>query len=201
MRRRVSVRNRGKQDRSRETFEVVIEATIRILETGKETLTTNSVSAAAGISVGTLYQYFPNKESIMAEVIRRELEKDLALFKEKFEGQKPASLEVAVDKIVETALEINERPVGIKRAMFEYLALSQQVEHIKRIHFENVRLVADFIAAAKGWDKKLDPSFFSLMTLSIAASVFQLMTEYGGVSQKEISKELKRLLTGYLALR
>ena len=201
MSRRVSVRNRGKQDRSRETFEVVLAATIRILEKGKESLTTNSVAHAAGISVGTLYQYFPNKESIMAEVIKRELEKDLALFREKFDGQKPTSLDAAVDKIVETALEINQRHAGVKKAMFEYLALSQQVEHIKRIHFENVRLVADYVSSARGWDEKLDPSFFALMTLSVAASVFQLMTEYGGVSQKEIGKELRRLLNGYLALR
>jgi len=54
------------------TVEALIQATARILEQdGREALTTNRLAQVAGVSVGSLYQYFPNKESLLAEVKRR----------------------------------------------------------------------------------------------------------------------------------
>lgn len=65
-------RKKPKQDRSRALVEAVVEATTRILaQEGKAGLTTNRVAEVAGVSVGSLYQYFPNKEALVAEVRRR----------------------------------------------------------------------------------------------------------------------------------
>jgi AcrR family transcriptional regulator len=61
-----------KQDRSKETVEVMIEATIRIIESnGLAGVSTNRVAEVAGVSVGSLYQYFPNKEALVEEVRAR----------------------------------------------------------------------------------------------------------------------------------
>ena len=66
------VRKKPKQDRSAVTVEALIQATARILERdGREALTTNRIAQVAGVSVGSLYQYFPNKASLLAEVKRR----------------------------------------------------------------------------------------------------------------------------------
>lgn len=52
-----------------------MEAAARILETaGLAGFTTNAVAERAGVSVGSLYQYFPNKDAITRALIRRELE-------------------------------------------------------------------------------------------------------------------------------
>jgi AcrR family transcriptional regulator len=54
--------------------EIVLEATARILQRkGRAALNTNHIAELAGISVGTLYQYFPNKEAILVAIARREL--------------------------------------------------------------------------------------------------------------------------------
>jgi AcrR family transcriptional regulator len=67
-----SLKKLPKQDRSRETVEVIIEATIRIIEAdGVAALSTNRVAQVAGVSVGSLYQYFPNKEALIEEVRAR----------------------------------------------------------------------------------------------------------------------------------
>ena len=51
-----------------------MEATARILETvGSAGFTTNAIAERAGVSVGSLYQYFPNKDAITRALIRREL--------------------------------------------------------------------------------------------------------------------------------
>ncbi len=66
------LKKQPKQNRSRVTVEAIIEATTRILEReGRTALTTNRVAQVAGVSVGALYQYFPNKEALLAEVKQR----------------------------------------------------------------------------------------------------------------------------------
>lgn len=59
------------QGRSRETFGAILEATARILEAeGLEAANTNAIALRAGVSIGSLYQYFPDKAAIFAELIR-----------------------------------------------------------------------------------------------------------------------------------
>ncbi len=64
------------QARSRATVEAILEAAACILrERGWEALTTNAVAERAGVNIGSLYQYFPNKQAITAELQRRHAEK------------------------------------------------------------------------------------------------------------------------------
>jgi AcrR family transcriptional regulator len=54
--------------------DAILEATIQVLlNVGKERLTTTSVALRAGVSVGTLYQYFPNKSALLQAALRRHL--------------------------------------------------------------------------------------------------------------------------------
>jgi AcrR family transcriptional regulator len=62
------------QTRSAATVDAILLATIQVLSgVGKEKLTTTLVAQRAGVSVGTLYQYFPNKRSLLQAVLRRHL--------------------------------------------------------------------------------------------------------------------------------
>ena len=67
-------RRSPKQARSRATLEAILEAAAQILERhGPAGLTTNDVAERAGVSIGTLYQYFPDKTAILVATARREL--------------------------------------------------------------------------------------------------------------------------------
>jgi len=62
------------QARSAASVEAILEATIQVLlSVGKERLTTTKVALRAGVSVGTLYQYFPNKSALLQAVLKRHL--------------------------------------------------------------------------------------------------------------------------------
>jgi AcrR family transcriptional regulator len=62
------------QARSAFTVEMIFDATIQVLlDVGIGRLTTTRVADRAGVSVGTLYQYFPNKDSLLAAVLQRHL--------------------------------------------------------------------------------------------------------------------------------
>jgi len=61
------------QKRSAAMVDAILEAAARILEEGGVgALGTNAIAQRAGVSIGSLYQYFPSKESILAELIRRD---------------------------------------------------------------------------------------------------------------------------------
>jgi AcrR family transcriptional regulator len=66
-------RKRPRQQRSEATVDAILEAAARILEgAGLNAVTTNAVAEHAGVSIGSLYQYFPGKTALLAELIRRE---------------------------------------------------------------------------------------------------------------------------------
>ena len=68
-------RRNPKQARSQATVDAILEATFHILETeGHAKLTTNRISERAGVSIGTLYQYFSDREAILAAMGEREAE-------------------------------------------------------------------------------------------------------------------------------
>jgi AcrR family transcriptional regulator len=72
-------RKQPKQVRSSQTVAIIVEAAARILETmGHAAFTTNAVASRAGVSIGTLYQYFPNKEAILGALLARETAQLLA---------------------------------------------------------------------------------------------------------------------------
>jgi AcrR family transcriptional regulator len=66
-------RKTPRQARSAETVRVILEAAARILESqGLAGFTTNAVAERAGVSIGSLYQYFPSKEALTGALIRQE---------------------------------------------------------------------------------------------------------------------------------
>ncbi|MCG7532735.1 TetR/AcrR family transcriptional regulator [Psychrobium sp. MM17-31] len=65
-------RKRPSQARSSVTYNAILESAARVLvEAGVESTTTNKIAETAGTSIGTLYEYFPSKEAIFAELIRK----------------------------------------------------------------------------------------------------------------------------------
>ncbi|MDI1443363.1 TetR/AcrR family transcriptional regulator [Polyangium sp. 6x1] len=86
-----------RQGRSRATFDALLDATARILEDrGYEELTTNGVAARAGASIGTLYEYFPDRETLVAVLVEREARRVLAALEASMAGLHDLPLEVAM---------------------------------------------------------------------------------------------------------
>ncbi|HEY1709763.1 MAG TPA: helix-turn-helix domain-containing protein [Rhizomicrobium sp.] len=68
-----TARRAPKQARAKATIDAILEATAQILEKqGEKVFTTNHVAERAGVSIGSLYQYFPDKRAILREMAKRE---------------------------------------------------------------------------------------------------------------------------------
>src|SRR4051812_47418236 len=74
---RAGYRRAPRQERSRSTVAAIFEAASRLLnEAGLETATTNRIAHVAGVSIGSLYQYFPRKEALFAALTQRAMDAD-----------------------------------------------------------------------------------------------------------------------------
>ncbi len=90
------------QRRSTETVAVILEAAARILELrGFEGFNTNAIADRAGVSIGSLYQYFPNKEALLSGLISRESAPLLAAVKNLARIQ---SCEVALTEYIRASM-------------------------------------------------------------------------------------------------
>ncbi|WP_233167705.1 TetR/AcrR family transcriptional regulator [Xylophilus sp. ASV27] len=70
------MRKQPTQARAQRTIETIFDATAQIVESeGEGALTTNRIAQKAGFSIGTLYQYFPSKEAVLAAMIHRQRDK------------------------------------------------------------------------------------------------------------------------------
>ena len=71
-----SIRRKPQQHRSRQTVEAVLDAVIRLLKReGFAALTTNRIAEVAGVSIGSVYQYFPDKRAVFAALHQRHIER------------------------------------------------------------------------------------------------------------------------------
>ena len=69
---RTNPRKSASQERSRATVDALLEATARVLlKEGYDRASINRIAEVAGVSIGSLYQYFPSKEALVAAVIDR----------------------------------------------------------------------------------------------------------------------------------
>ncbi|MCG8493997.1 MAG: TetR/AcrR family transcriptional regulator [Sneathiellales bacterium] len=105
-------RKRPTQSRSEATFDAILEAAARILESeGLNSLNTNLVAEKAGVSIGTLYQYFPTKEVILAELSLRMRRDLLGKISAIIENRKKDTLEEVFNQLIKVAIDrLFDRP-------------------------------------------------------------------------------------------
>src|SRR5277367_1998039 len=98
------------QARSAASVDAILEATIQVLlNVGKERLTTTRVALRAGVSVGTLYQYFPNKSALLQAVLKRHLDEVAAVVEQVCREQKGNSLQQMARVLITAFLSVKMR--------------------------------------------------------------------------------------------
>lgn len=106
-------RRRPKQRRSRELVRAIQQACLKILEEqGPDKLTTHRIAQVAGVNIGSLYQYFPNKEAVVAEVynamLAAQAETVLAVSQE-IDQIASRSIEETLRRIIDLEVEFHRR--------------------------------------------------------------------------------------------
>ncbi|WP_437313676.1 TetR/AcrR family transcriptional regulator [Sorangium sp. So ce385] len=113
-------RKSPRQARSRALVDAIVEATSRVLVArGYDDTTTIAVAARAGVSVGSLYQYFPNKEALVAALVERHVAALVARVEGALAAADPADPEAAVRAFVRAGLDGQRLPPALHKILTE----------------------------------------------------------------------------------
>jgi AcrR family transcriptional regulator len=169
------------QARSAASVEAIREAAVQVLlKEGKEQLTTRKVADRAGVSVGTLYQYFPNKSALLQAVLRNHLEGVAGAIHAVCEEWKGASLDEMAIALVEGFMKAKLRHVEASRALY-FVSDDVGGMAIARGHAaRNVAAVAAMLGSAK---EKLTED------AQVAASI--VLASMAGVSRRMLEAKLR----------
>src|SRR5688572_18416822 len=97
---RTTPRKRPRQERSKATRDALLEATARVLKKqGFDRASTNRIAEEAGVSIGSLYQYFPSKESLVAALVERHVDEMMTLLEAALVRVAGAPIPVAVREL------------------------------------------------------------------------------------------------------
>ncbi len=98
------------QERSRQTVATILEACSRLLiQEGFYSITTDKIAKEAGVSIGSLYQFFGNKESVVQAVVKNLIEEDKKFITEHMRAISPLPPETRIPAMVNLGVELYRR--------------------------------------------------------------------------------------------
>lgn len=108
------------QQRSRLTVQAISQATAQVLvRLGYEKTTTGAVAECAGVSIGTLYQYFPNKESLVAGVTHAHYQEVLATVEAVLLAHASSPLDVSLRALIRSSLDAHRLQPELHKVLME----------------------------------------------------------------------------------
>jgi AcrR family transcriptional regulator len=207
-------RKRPKQERSQATVQAILTATAHILtEDGYDQLTTNRVAERAGVSIGSLYQYFPNKEALIFALAEHHANEMLQLAQQHLNGlgeglgvgeaslQENRSILEVLRQIIKAALAAHAVNPKLHRVLHEQIPHSEGVRRLNEAKMEN--LLRSFLAQRCD---QLQPTNLDLTAFMIERTIRALI--HGVMIDRpellktgELEQELMAMLTAYLVKR
>ena len=122
------------QARAAVTVEAICEATIQVLLShGAEGLTTTRVADRAGVSVGTLYQYYPNKRSLLYAVMEEHLDRVATAVESACEQARNKPLAEMIKQVVEVFVDTKMDRADVSVGLYKVAADIGRPELVKRV--------------------------------------------------------------------
>jgi AcrR family transcriptional regulator len=194
-------RKKPSQERSKATVDAILAATARVLvRDGYDRASTNRVALAAGVSVGSLYQYFPSKEALVAGLIERHSAEMIAVLEAQFEAFADAPLEVGAREIVGAMLAAHAVDPSLHRVLIEQVPRIGRLERVS--DFE--RRTAELLRAAlerrreELRPKNLDLAVFVVVHAVEAITHAAVLTRPETLRDTALRDEIAALVLRYL---
>lgn len=143
-----SPRKNASQERSRATVDALLAATARVLvRDGYDHASTNKIAQTAGVSIGSLYQYFPSKEALVAAVIDRHIGEMREVVRASLVRVASYPLREAARELVSVMLEAHRIEPKLHRVLVEQIPRIGNMEHVERVGEEAMTLVRAYLEA------------------------------------------------------
>ncbi len=158
-------------------MDAILEATIQVLlQVGKERLTTTKVALRAGVSVGTLYQYFPNKSALLKAVLKRHMKEVTEAIELVCHQQKGNSLEQMATALMTAFLEAKMKDAKTSVALY---AVSSGVDGAKIVQEMGIKANKEIVGMLKTAREPLttDPELVASMLQGVMGGVSRRLLE------------------------
>jgi AcrR family transcriptional regulator len=164
---RTTPRKRPSQARSRATVDTVLEATARVLvKRGFDGLTTNLVAEAAGVSIGSLYQYFPNKAALVGALIEKHVEDITSLCLSELARVAALPMAQAIRCMVELMIRAHAVDPELHRVLTEQVPRVGRMAKLREVDALCHRMVAGLLATRKAELAIEDPGVAAFVLVS-----------------------------------
>jgi AcrR family transcriptional regulator len=199
--RRLSPRKTPRQERSRATVEALLEAAADILvRHGYAKLTTNRIAERAGVNIASLYQYFPGKDAIVAELRRRHGSEQRAALRQVLAERRAGELEPTLRALVSVGVAGHAQAPRLHQVFTEEMPALEYRE-LAESDAPTFEAMRRFLQDAGADVKDLDLAMWMISTASGAILHRAAVERPEDLSSGVIAAELVRLLCRYLGGR
>lgn len=197
-----SPRKQPQQARAQSTVHAILEATVQVLEReGPDAATTTRISEVAGVSVGTLYQYFSHRDAIFDTLQEREFERAIGLMQDVLSADNLArSPRETVTACVQGMLGLYRASPGMHRVLTMEGLRATKAHKLHSFDLRVIALVRHFLAATGTpiRKKNVDAAAFVAFQSVRATMLASLLETPAGFDDKTMIEELTDLLLRYL---
>ncbi|MGJ7533286.1 MULTISPECIES: TetR/AcrR family transcriptional regulator [unclassified Variovorax] len=193
------MRKAPRQQRSRVTVDVIVEAATRVLaRRGWARFTTNEIAAVAGVSVGSLYQYFPNKLAIAEAIRQRHLDEVLVALSSAGDDNEAVSLDQRVTRFADGVIAAHSVDEALHRVLLDEVPLVARSSYAE-FEAEYQRRYRALIAASANTNGGAGDDETAARVLSSAVEgVVHAAAHRGDLGLPALRSELVRLIFAYL---
>ena len=188
------------QARSAVTVEAIFEATIQVLlEVGPDRLTTTRVAERAGVSVGSLYQYFPNKHSLLFSLAEQHLNHVADQVERVCQRNHGQQVSTMIESVVQAFVDAKMQRSDVSMALYAVATGPKATALVNKIGKRGLIALASMLATASD-AQFADLPFTCLMLVSALSGATRAVLEAGS-SPKMVGmlrKQLVLLCQGFL---
>lgn len=198
---RTTPRKAPKQARAQETVEAILTATARVLvNDGYDRASTNRIAKAAGVSVGSLYQYFPSKEALVAALVERHIDRCLSTMEASFTELAGSPPEQVARGLIEVMVQIKSEDPALERVLLEQVPRVGRLSRVQEVEERMARLIRVYLEGNRANLRPIDPeaAAFLLAKAGNALAHGIALDRPTGVPVELLMEEFLAMVTRYL---
>jgi AcrR family transcriptional regulator len=196
---RANSRKKPQQERSIAMVATLLEAATRVfVKEGYAKATTNRIAKAAGVSVGSLYQYFPSKDAIAVELLRRYRDGLVELVGARLAAATPETFTAVVRDLIGELLRAEGINPALHRVLIEQVLRTSARREMLGFEERLEAVLAESMRAAQ--IELADPDLSAFMIVRVVLSVVQsAVVDRPKYKSAALADELTKLVVGYVA--
>jgi AcrR family transcriptional regulator len=172
------------QARSAASVDAILEATIQVLlNVGKDRLTTTRVASRAGVSVGTLYQYFPNKSALLQAALKRHMDEVTEAIELVCKEQRGRTLRQMATALISAFLEAKMRDAKTSVALYSVSSDVDGARIVQQMGIRSNKAIVRMLATASD-PLTTDPQLVASMLQGAMVGVSRRMLESGAPEEQ-----------------